>query len=760
MLLPCCRPVRWTIWILAVVSSVSLASEFSRAQDNSAADEAAAPREAEPTRPDDKAIEALIRQLGAEEFADREAATKRLTELAGQARAALEKATRSTDAEIANRARGILATLPKLTHHLVDALGQPIGGATVMVTLIPGNLPPRPAPVLPGPEGESDGTAPPREITYLSEADGGIPMVEAKGENRPATVLVEHTEYGRARVTVMTGDPNTTVRVPLVRRGSDAFARAAKGKLLNADGKPLADAQIHCHEVRTPGEGLIQGQGQPMVALSNSDGEFIFYLPKPISRTSDQVGELIPTNSHFSLMIEPAGEDDFPLKGRFSNLEPLEISIPRAARRHLFRFESTDGGWIEDPNHVRQIVVQHDRMHKGHRQLVTLNPQWILDGRKLIPGTYQAEDYSRGRRVAYEPLVVTDQSPEILEFHLPRAVTYRGRVVHGVTGEGVSDSFVVGWSSTSRQNLALLTDDDWKLLSETPSNPPLDHPAIRKLQEHYGVRAFVRTDADGRFAIEKPSGEEFYGILAFDRASVPYRVNVNAAKPDDKHEIDCGEFPLFPAARLVVNPVFAGMRLSVAPRWFPAAEGQPEWFGKFEAARKTSQREFEYVHWLAINESQPVLVPADVRLQIRFETPYDDEWGNALIDTIQLAAGTTREHGELQFSPYVPVTVRVVDASGKPVEGVPVRQKLADDNAWSVAHNTDNQGLAKFFAEPKSAGEFWASDLPGTQEEKTAKNLFAKYELSAEAPDPAGEAAQIALTDEQLKRLFGKPAGQ
>jgi hypothetical protein len=764
------RSHRLPLWILAIVLSISLAIEFSGAQEGPATGEAAAPRETQPGRLDDAEIEALIRQLGAEEFQDREAATKRLAEVAGQARAALERATRSTDPETANRARGILGSLPKLTHRLVDALNQPISGANVTISFgtteansTGTTLPPAAPETFPGPPTEGELPAgrilPTRVITYISEAGGGIPMLEPREGNPSATVLMEHPEYGRARVIVNVADENKVVCMPLVRRGTEAYKRAVKGKLVNADGKPVAEAQIHCHEVRTPGEGLIQGQGQPIAVLSNADGEFSFYLPRSASRTPDQVGELIPANSNYTLLIEPPGEDDFPVKGRYSNLQPLEISIPRAMRRHRFRFESTGGGWVEDPHHIRQISVQHDRMDKGYRQLVTLDPAWVLDGRKLVPGTYQAEDYSRGRRVAYEPLVVTDQSPEVLEFRLPRAVTYRGRVVHGVTGEGVAGAFVVGWNSTARQNLALLTDDDWKLLAETPSNPPLDHPAIQKLQQHYGVRGFVRTDTDGQFAIEKPPGEDFYGILAFDRESVPYRVNVNAAQPDDKHQIDCGELPLFPAARLVVKPVFAGTRLSVAPRWLAAADGQPEWFGKFSAVQKSSTREFEYVHWLAINEPQPILVPADVRLQIRFETPYDDEWGNALVDTLQLKPGTTHEHGALTFAPYVPIVVQVIDARGKPVEGVPVRQKLADDNAWSVAHNTDNKGLARFFAAPKSAGEFWVSDLPGSQEARMAKNLFAKYQLADEIPaDPDAAAAQITLMDEQLKVMFGKPA--
>jgi hypothetical protein len=289
---------------------------------------------------------------------------------------------------------------------------------------------------------------------------------------------------------------------------------------------------------------------------------------------------------------------------------------------------------------------------------------------------------------------VTANSPEELRFELPHAVTYRGRVVHGVTGEPLAGAFVVGYNSTSHNNLALLTADDWKLLAGTPSNPPLDHPAIKRLRDFYGIQGLVRAGDDGRFTITRGSDQEFYGIMAFAPDRIPFKVSVGSLKPDQNQQIDVAEFPLFPAAKLLVRPVFAGERLAVMPQWLPEKEGQPDWFDRFQAVGKDSNREFEYVHWLTINEQQPVYVPAGIRLRVRFESPYDDAWGPALVETVQLEAGASKEAGDLHFTASLPVVVRVVDSRGKPVEGIPVRRMYHAENAWCVAHNTDKDGRA------------------------------------------------------------------
>jgi hypothetical protein len=269
------------------------------------------------------------------------------------------------------------------------------------------------------------------------------------------------------------------------------------------------------------------------------------------------------------------------------------------------------------------------------------------------------------------------------------------------------------------------------------------------------VQGLVRTDRDGRFEIVRQPDQEFYGIMAFDEHAIPFKVPVGGLKPDGNHSIDVGEFPVFPAAKILVRPVFEGDRLAISPQWVPAESGQPDWFARFQAAGKSYTREFEYVHWLAINEQQPVFVPAGIRLSVRFESPYNDQWAPTAVHDLLLEQREVKDAGDLHFAACLPAEARVVDKNGKPVEGIPVRRMHRGENAWSVAHNTDGQGLAHFHVQPNSAGQFWASDLPGTEEARMAANLKAEFKVEN---DPPQSPIVITVTDEQIKRFRGASA--
>jgi hypothetical protein len=690
-------------------------------------------------------IEQWIRELGSEQFEVREAAMRRLAEAGHRARAALERATTSDDAEIASRAKALLEKLPRLTHTIVDALGQPIPSAAVTIefTRLPvagGEMPP-------------PGSLPP-ESRGVSEEDGriAVPEIPPGVGNVTISVSMQHPDYGLARALVETIDGKPLIQFPMVRRGTEADARSIKGQVVGPGGEPVSGAAIECSDIRTPGDGLIEGRYPRGAALTDQDGRFSLYLPPSEVRAGER-GVLIPANSRYGLQITVPGDDSyFPWAGRYSNLEPVRIEVPRAERFHRFRFEAVGGGWIEDPQELRNVRIQFDGRQDGERLLIFLGENAPAAGKKLVPGDYFAEAFQNGKTLHYLPLTVAADSPEELTFRLPHAVTYRGRVVEGTKGEPVAGAFVMAHYSSARSNLALLTAEDWKLLKDTPSNPGPDHPAVAKLGEHYGVQGFVRTDAEGRFEITRQPDQEYYGLMAFAEGCVPYSVTVGSFKPDDSHRIDVGELPLFPAAKLLVRPVHDG-RLSVAPRWFLAESGQPEWFSRFQAATaKGWERDFVYVHWLALNELQPVYVPAGVELRVLFETPYDDQWGSADVKSVRLDPRAIKEIGDLRFAANLPLSVRVVDRQGRGIEGLPVRQMQGGDNAWSVAHNTDADGLAKFYAEPNSSGRFWISDMPGPEEIRNAKNLYARYEVKDQSPQ---EPATITITDEQATLLLG-----
>lgn len=691
-------------------------------------------------------IEKLIVQLGAEDFFEREAATKELAELGNLARSALEPAMKNADAEIAARATALIERLPKLSHTVVDALGAPIPLVKMAVRFVKkSDL------------GEELDVAVPPPTTTIADRQGrvGIPDYPEDRSLR-ALAIIEHPEFGRARYEFEMDGKSAIIQVPLVRQGTEAYRRALTGQVVDADGKPVAGAVVHCDDVRTPGEGLINGIFPRGGAFSDSEGRFAVYLPS--ANNERERGDLIPENSRFALRVSVPGNDSyFPLVGRYRNTAPARLELPRATRHFRFRFESVGGGMVEDAEQLRQIHIQRDQIQEGERSLVPLDQAASAKGCKLPPGTYIAELFTNRITVHYQPLVITADSPEELIFRLPPAVTYHGRVVQGVTGEPVPDAFVMGWRSTARNNLALLTAEEWKALRELPSNLPVDDPGLKRLGEFYGVQGLVRTNADGRFSITRRADQEFYGLMAFAEDFVPFKVTVGALKPDDKQSTDTGEFPLFPAAKVQVRPVFDGQHLAVSPEWVVADKDQPNWLARFRAAEKGSDRQFEYVHWLVLNEQQPVYVPAGLQLRLKFATPYDDKWAPTIIEkSIQLKPGEGYEGGDIRFAASLPVVVRAVNKEGKPVEGLPMRRKYTDGDSWCVAHNTDKDGQAYFHVHPNSKGQFRVSDLPGPREVGEASNLFAEFALQDMAP---AESFIITVTDEQIQLLLGGKNG-
>lgn len=681
-------------------------------------------------------IDSLITDLGSPRFAEREAAERELSEVGALARVPLERALQSSDAEIVARSRRLLAALPKLTHVIVDALNQPIPWATVTVDVIVQN-------------NSEQFTS--QSMKYESDELGRIPVPPLPSSDYKAVVQVAHADYGIGRCEVASHSRENVLCFPLVRAGTEARRRAVEGVVLAADNQQsVKGAVVECRHVRTPGQGLVNPTNPLGVAISDSEGRFCLYLPN--ENRDRERGELIPLHSNYLLTVTAADEETlFPTSGMFSSDEINSINLRRAEHFHRFRFEAIGGGWIDDPRHLQGITVVYDGDDQAGSGQVALHKRVVTKGRLLLPGKYTATGYFNGPSVKFEPVVVTSDSPEQLDFRLPPAVVYRGRVVHGVTGESLPGAFVMGWSSTSRQNLALLSNEQWSHLDEVDSNPPDDdHPAMKLLREHYGVQELVRTDQDGRFEITQAPDDDFYGLIAFGKDFVPLRVRTYSLESGLDRAAEAGEFSLFPASKVLVRPVHNGERISVSPKWLLADSDQPDWIDRFHAAVNEQGREFEYVHWLRLNEAQPLFVPSGVRLRMSFECPYDDEWAPTEMEMpIQLPQAETLDLGDLHFTAALPATVRVVGQGGQPLEGIPVRRKYTKGDAWSVAHNTDAQGEAYFHVIPNSQGQFRATIVGGREADKE-ENVTFEFDVSDKRPV---EPFEIVITEEQLQRF-------
>lgn len=683
----------------------------------------------------DKRIARLIEELGNARHAIREAAHNELTRIGYPALPALQKATASSDTEVSVRAGSILDTLLAHTHAILDARGRPIAGAEVRIA------------------GSVWGDDANKPRTFVTDAMGHVDIPPPVGHGDPvrAEARVSHAEYGVARIALGLPADQQKAHVPLVRRDSEEGKRALRGVVVGPEGKPLAGAVVRCAEIRTPGEGLIEPvRGQ--VALTDERGGFRIY-PLPSRRRADERGELIPRNSTFRVRVShEADESLFPRIAKLNNTAEAEVQLLRPARRFQIRFEGLDGKPLTDAKTLAKMVLCYEE----HRELgrVALPARYVTEGAGgLVPGTYHVQADS----LRYVPLTVDAGSPETLTFRLAPPVTFAGRVLHGVTGRAIEGALVAGCSGTAHNNLAMLTDDDWEALDGLPARPAADHDALKPVAKMYGLLAAGRTDGEGRFELTQPLAKRFYSVMAFAKDYVPFKSRTYAIEIDGKDRAAVGDLPLYPAAKVFVRPVLAvtdaGRNVSVSPRWRLLEHGQPDWVGRFRKALPyQSVREYEYIHWMKLNQRQPVHVPAGVLLKLALELPYDDQWTTATVNrVVLLKQGESLDLGEVGFRKALRAQVRVVDKDGKPVDGAPVRRLHKMENVWSVAHNTNADGLASFYVDANSTGQFrvLATDC-GISHKVT--NTVVPFKVGKAAPT---KPYVIRLTEEQVRIIRG-----
>ncbi len=673
-------------------------------------------------------IRRMIEQLKEGGETEQAVAQRQLLEFFDQAGTILQESADNPDSPVADRAKRALAVILDHTRPFVDALGHAIqcDGEPVEVWF------------------EDD-----RVITGDLDICGSVTIPYIESDVHLVQGHFSHSQYGRAAFRFHSHDTNTKVSVPLVKKGTQAYGRALKGIVVGPDHQPVAGAMIHCREVRTPGRGLIASSS--WTALTDQQGYFSLYLPN--KNRKNERGDLIPPHSQYNIRVEPPSNVDlFPYGGMHTNTNAVTVTLPRAERFHRFVFEGPHGDVVQQSDAIEHVKITYSP-GKDTGQ-IPLGRSYVRDGGKLLPGVYQARNHKQN--IDYLPIQVGPNSPTQLVFRCPPTVTFHGTVVHGVTGQPMAGAFVMGWSSIARNNLARLTTDDWKRLHGLPIDPEIDAPALQRIRQMYGLEAIVRTDRQGRYELIQQPGGKFFGLMAFDQHYLPYKNRCHHIDVDRDHRAAVADLPLFPAAKLLVNPISRDTKLAVSPEWIIQYEGQPDWFSRFQAASGGQERGFEYVHWLELNRQQPIYVPSDLHLNIRFKTPYADQWSAEEISTpIYLSQGHVLTIGDVRFNAALRVAVRVQDSSGSPVEGAPVR-RIYDNQAtpgpWSVAHNTDAEGLAYFHLRQRSQGRFRVTDIPGRSAK--AGHLVVSFEIGQSVASDA--IYTITLTDRQIELLFGR----
>jgi len=605
-----------------------------------------------------------------------------------------------------------------------DALGNPIPEASVEVFLR-----------------HSSG----KPEIYLGKSStderGRLEIPHLDGSLRHFAFIVSHPDYGVCRVARHLLR-ETELVVPAVPRTVEAYQRSARGTVMDPEGNPVSGARIFCTNVRTLGEGLINSlHGWRYEVLTDKEGTFSLYLPNKKRR--DERGYLIPPKSKYNVRIKAPKE-----LGLLPYIKPIEndryeaIMLERGGLFRTFVFEDANGV-ITDPQKLQYIGVT---VHRPDQSRLDIGYNDFKNGGVFPPGQYRATmrgiaDYE------FQPLNVNEHSPDELIFKLPDNILYHGRIVHGLTGEPMPGAFIMGIFGKGRGNLSMITPEQYKALHALPAEPSLADPAVKPLREIYGVKKLVRTDEQGRFQMSFRPGET-YGFVAFQENYLGLMRRTHALVPNENGYVEVPPIKLFPAATVLVE-VLTKDRVSIWPRWIIDKENNSVWVREFLTTDDRRESMFTYDAWLGENKLQSFHVPAGLNLRIKLDAPYDRKWCPIEIPQVfNLSQGQVVDLGSHTFHPALAVSVYVTNMQGEPVEGVPVRVTRGS-RAWSVPHNTDEAGIARFHVVPNSDGKFGVL-YHGEDDLHLTETI--PYKIAGE--EDAGRRFTMQLSDDILYHLF------
>jgi hypothetical protein len=495
---------------------------------------------------------------------------------------------------------------PPVQCRALDALGTPIPKALIQTWTL-------------SKTGEDDDSMADSAMTTTDD-EGRFMLPERQTRSLMTVVRLLHADYGTAEAR-FTIPFDGSVRFPLVKTGSEEEKTALRGTVRDPEGRPVAGARVELSVVRSPDERLITGGSSRQSVYTDKAGRFRIY---PLPHQDAKVAAL--PNAIYDITVVQPSYALFPHAGRYKNSEEVAIHLNRPELAHHFVLMGTDGQPMPAEEVSHSVSIRYDK--------VSLPPRFKTGQVKLVPGRYEAS-YADGhhRPLWYQPVEVTKDSPEELAFRFPAPLTFAGRVVDGLTGKPRAGVFVLGMTGVGYNNLASLTAEEWQALHALPAAPDMQDPALQPLHRLYGFEALVRTDADGKYAITQPPGTKLYGVIAFDEGLLPFNIRVIEMKADEHSHVALPDSPLFPAATVLIKPVFEGpsgsqVPLSVGYDWRLEEAGQPEWFARFPRGTygNNAGGYIERLNWLKLNEEQSLYVPAGLRFRLEFSTPYHGQW--------------------------------------------------------------------------------------------------------------------------------------
>jgi len=552
------------------------------------------------------------------------------------------------------------------------------------------------------------------------------------------------------------------VVTPFVPAGSQADERCVRGRVVDAEGNPIAGALVELRGIQPLGGEYVR-PCQKCAVRTDQAGFFRAYLPVDIE--TERIGWLVPPNATYLLRILPPGQPGFEARtARVSNTKEETIVLERGERYfHTFAFED-ENGLITD----RLMLYQaHIRISRPDDPDIFLAYDDFKNGGMFPAGTYRAWMPRKGMDADYifEPIEVTADSPEKLVFKPPAAdKVYYGRVVDGITGEPIEGAFVVDCiGSSSGRNLSMLTDEQWAALDELPSEVARRDKDYSKILDSicYIFSKLVRTDSDGRFELRIPKDQSFNKIVIFNRNYLTVITDRRKCKSEGDCRYAVPLTRLFPAAKVTIETCADDPEDDRHPALWAECiidrKNNPAWVHRLLSAwdveGSTYMDDIRNDFLIHLNTKLSFPVPAGLNISLQLRPRYGEQekrWSPVTIaEHVNLEQGQVFDAGRVKIEPAFEVLAMVVNSQQEPIEGVPV---IARDQYGQAISNTDENGVALFRLARDSAGEF---AVEHKDEARTGPLLKESVAYKLLSPDDANNVYTLQLSDEMMESLFG-----
>lgn len=604
--------------------------------------------------------------------------------------------------------------------------------------------------------------------------------------------LVSHPNYGTAIVEPGHRRPDellTSCTVPLVRIGTKADERSIWGIVVDPNGNPVGRAILSCCNVHFPGGGKIDlnwgwEAGWPKCAkvITDPNGRFAMYLP--IEATDYK---LIPLGAEYGVGIDAPKELGLdPYGGLVPSGQETTITMaplnPKP-EKPTFVFED-EFGQVTEPNMLKKIrikLVQDDGHWRGFGYDTLVNEE------KVHKGTYYATVNWNGKHYEFEPVEVTEETPQTIIFR-PKEITaadiiYKGRVINAITSQPIADAIVlrrlpynIDTSKFKEEQIEAIFNIGPEIVNEIS--------VIEFLQQIQDISKITRTDATGWFQIvlESLNINEYDSLIAVKKdflgaeQQLKYPVQENGvdtvspqfkAEPLKEEVFQTDEFGyvvlppmrLIPAGSVIIDPNIPNPNFSERTKptlrfqWYPSPDNEPSWLKALSGTPRDNRgASIFYTYKLYANRIQTIYVPAAVELKLKIFETRASALAPAVFSGIKLEQGQVLNLGRIDFQPTLKVAVKVVDSKGKCVEGITVRHLNEHGHYLGRKAVTGEDGVALFYVPPNSKGKF----LVARDDRETSFGPKQDTSYQVAGYEEEGKVFILQLTDEMLEYLFNR----